>query len=205
MLMLLIAVKCAVVIVKQSLTPYGSISLLWSSFSPAFLPSWKPPKLGEFKINYDASYRLRSGKAGVGIIIQEYKGIAIATRSSPVLGCSSVEMLEAQACLEGLQLAIDIGISGVVIESDDAGVIQLLSNQIVPRTEMGAIIRNSLALGASMNLLSFEAIRRKANSVAHCLAQLVLSLDGPVVWLDEMPSDIARLVRLDSISFGCSV
>ncbi|KAI9199003.1 hypothetical protein LWI28_025701 [Acer negundo] len=101
---------------------------------------------------------------------EDYKSIDIAAKSTPVLGCSSVEMLEAQACLEGLQLAIDVGISGVILESDAARVIHLLSDHIISRTEVGAIIRNSLALGASVNLLSTEAVRRGANSVAHSLA-----------------------------------
>ncbi|KAK0580984.1 hypothetical protein LWI29_008393 [Acer saccharum] len=131
--------------------------------------------------------------------------MAIAARSSPVLCCSSMEMLEAQACLEGLQLAIDIGILGVIIESDSASVIQLLSDQIVPRTEVGAIISNSLALSATVNLLSFADVRREANSVAHYIAQLALELDSLVVWLEGMPPNIAKLVRMDSSSFGCSV
>ncbi|KAI9185704.1 hypothetical protein LWI28_009924 [Acer negundo] len=125
-------------------------------------------------------------------------------KSSPVLSCSSMEMLEAQACLEGLQLANDIGISGVIIKSDAAGVIQLLSDQMVPHTEMGAIIYNSLALSASVNLLSFVAIRREANSVSYCIAQIALLLDGHVVWLQEMPSITTRLVREDSSSLVVS-
>ncbi|KAK4841619.1 hypothetical protein QYF36_007565 [Acer negundo] len=141
-------------------------------------PSWKPPEKGVFKINCDASFQLRSCMSSVGIVIRDYKGKAIAVRSSPVLGCSSVEMLEAQTCLEGLQLAIDIGISGVIIESDDVGVL--------------------------VNLLSFVAVMREADSVVHGLAQLTLSLDGPMVWLDELPSDIAGLVRVDSSSSGYS-
>ncbi|KAK1558829.1 hypothetical protein Q3G72_007208 [Acer saccharum] len=68
---------------------------------------------------------------------------------------------------------------------------------------MGSIICASLALGSSVNLLSSEAVRRGANSVAHSIAQLALYLDGSTVWLDDLPSDISRLVCFDSSSFGC--
>ncbi|KAK0597129.1 hypothetical protein LWI29_022062 [Acer saccharum] len=112
-------------------------------------------------------------------------------------------MLEAHACLEGLQLAFDVGISGVILESDAAGVIQLLSDHIIPRTEMGAIIRASLALSSFVNLRSSVAVRRGANSVAHSLAQAALSLDGSMVWLEDLPSDISRLICFDSSSFFC--
>ncbi|KAK1560569.1 hypothetical protein Q3G72_028137 [Acer saccharum] len=69
---------------------------------------------------------------------------------------------------------------------------------------MGVIIRNSLALGTSVNLLSAEVVPRGANSVAHSLAQLALSLDGSMVWLDELillgavpfPADVPRLREL---------
>ncbi|KAK2650049.1 hypothetical protein Ddye_017538 [Dipteronia dyeriana] len=143
------------------------------------------------------------GKTEVGIIIRDHNSTVIAAKSSLVLGCSSVDLLEAQACLKGLQLAIDVGIFGMVLESDAATVIKLLSGHIVPRTEMGALIRNSLALGASVNLLAVEAFWRGANSVAYSLAQLAHSLDGSVVRLEELPTDASRLVRLDSASFGC--
>ncbi|KAK1583496.1 hypothetical protein Q3G72_024241 [Acer saccharum] len=119
-------------------------------------PTWKPPELREFKINWDASFRLRSGTAGVGVIIRNYKGTAIAAKSSPVLGCNSIEMLEAHACLVGLQLAIDVGIFGMVLESDAEGVVRLLSDHIVPRTEMGAIICSSLDLGRASAELPFR-------------------------------------------------
>ncbi|KAK1560309.1 hypothetical protein Q3G72_025046 [Acer saccharum] len=121
--------------------------------------------------------------------------------ASPVLGCSFVELLEAQGCLEGLQLALDVGIFGVVLEFDAAGVIKLFSNQIVPRTEMGAIMKDCLALTNLEGLVSTVVVRREANSVVHNLAQLALSLEGLVVWLDELPMDIVRLVHLDFFFF----
>ncbi|KAK4837070.1 hypothetical protein QYF36_002593 [Acer negundo] len=148
---------------------------------------------------------LCSGTVGVGVIIRNYKGIAIAAKSSPVLGYNSIEMLEAQACLVGLQLAIDVGISSVVLDSNAKGVVCLLSNHVVPRTEMGAIICSSLALGTSVDLLLVEAVHRGANSVAYGLAQLAHSLDGHVVWLDDLSSNIARLAHLDFISLVCSI
>ncbi|KAK2636508.1 hypothetical protein Ddye_031300 [Dipteronia dyeriana] len=74
-------------------------------------PTWKPPNFGGFMINCDASFQLRSGKTGVGIIILDHK-----------------------------------------------------------------------------------AVRRGA-----------YSLDGSIVWLEELSTDVARLVRLDSASFGCFV
>ncbi|KAK1556464.1 hypothetical protein Q3G72_005412 [Acer saccharum] len=73
-------------------------------------PVWRPPQL-------------RSRKVGVGVIIRDHRGLVVAAKASPVFGCSFVVLLEAQACLEGLQLALDIGISGVVLESDAAGVL----------------------------------------------------------------------------------
>ncbi|KAK1583478.1 hypothetical protein Q3G72_024105 [Acer saccharum] len=132
--------------------------------------------VGGYKI--PAKTRLRSGKSGVGVIICDHWGVAVAVKASPVLGCSSVELLEAQACLEGLQLALDVGIYGVVLESDAAGVIQLLSDHIVLRTEMGAIILNSPVLGAPLGLLSVETVRRGANSLRRVLPRLLLLWRG---------------------------
>ncbi|KAK0579007.1 hypothetical protein LWI29_019598 [Acer saccharum] len=140
-------------------------------------------------------------KAGVGVIIRDHRGFVVAVEASPVLGCSFVELLEAQGCLEGLQLALDVGISSVVLEFDAVGVIKLFSNQIVPRTEMGAIMKDYLALTNLEGLVSIVVVRREANSVVHSLAQLALSLEGLVVWLDELPMDIIILVHLDFFFF----
>ncbi|KAK3193836.1 hypothetical protein Dsin_025146 [Dipteronia sinensis] len=91
-------------------------------------------------------------------------------------------------------LGHDYGIHGVILESDSAGVVKIINDKIVPRTELGVIIQDVLNLPDPVGLVSTEGIRKGANSVAHGLAQLALSLDSPVVWLKEVPPDIEAIV-----------
>ncbi|KAK1583097.1 hypothetical protein Q3G72_020917 [Acer saccharum] len=73
---------------------------------------WDDTIITTWTVNFASEFRLanelRSGKAGVGIIILDHRGLVVVAKASPIIGCSFVELLEAQACLEGLQLALDV-------------------------------------------------------------------------------------------------
>ncbi|KAK3183373.1 hypothetical protein Dsin_030659 [Dipteronia sinensis] len=100
---------------------------------------WRPPQVS-------ASFHLRLVKARIGIIIRNHLGAAIATKAPPISSCNSVELLEAKACLEGMQLALDLGLNGVMVELDAAEVVNLISDKVIPHSEMGALLSGILSL-----------------------------------------------------------
>ncbi|KAK0605620.1 hypothetical protein LWI29_028963 [Acer saccharum] len=75
----------------------GKLDLLQSTLTQRISPPMDPTPIC-----------LRSGKVGMGIIILDHRGLVVVAKASPVIGCSFVELLEAQACLEGLRLALDV-------------------------------------------------------------------------------------------------
>ncbi|KAK2666072.1 hypothetical protein Ddye_004646 [Dipteronia dyeriana] len=137
------------------------------------LPRLSHDDLGVDDFNVQSKVKVISNEP----IIWDYRGFIVATKASPVLGCSSVELLETQTCLGGPQVSLNVWVFGVVLESDAVGVIKLFTDRIVPCIELGAIMNDCLALTNIVGLASAIAVRRGVNSVAHSLAKLAFSLE----------------------------
>lgn len=74
--------------------------------------------------------------AGLGVVIRNNVGKAIAAAVKTVKSTGDVEMDEAKAVLWGLQVAIKAGAHSVIIESDSKGVRELINNRRGTLTEI---------------------------------------------------------------------
>ena len=79
---------------------------------------WRKPSPEVLKLNTDASFRKESGDGGWGYIIRDSDGdtvIAGRGRLPHLLDPFQAELI---ACLQGIQAAIDIGITKIIVETD---------------------------------------------------------------------------------------
>ncbi|KAL5757849.1 hypothetical protein ACOSP7_020460 [Xanthoceras sorbifolium] len=83
-------------------------------------------------------------------------------------------LAEAVAILHGVRLALDLGLSHLLVESDAMGVINVLKGGVAPSSDLGLIISDIFFVCSSLNVLRFSFISRKENSVAL-----------PMLWLRE--------------------
>ncbi|KAL5782935.1 hypothetical protein ACOSP7_007964 [Xanthoceras sorbifolium] len=88
--------------------------------------AWVPSHVGAFKLNVDVSVGLAAGKVGLGLIIRNEVGQIMAAGSIKLEAFFNPEVAEALAIFRGLQLAIDSGLSPLLVESDVLRVIKLL-------------------------------------------------------------------------------
>ena len=107
----------------------GSIKKLWDNLiNPPQMYSksnkearktckWIPPPYGWAKLNFDGAARGNPGIAGIGIIINNDKGVWIAKKASRIASTSN-NLAELKALEEGLLICLDLGISNIVIEGD---------------------------------------------------------------------------------------
>ena len=65
---------------------------------------------------------------GVGVIIRDNQGDPIGALTMPVPISQSVAELEALACQQAVQFALEIGLNRVVVEGDFVTIIEALNN-----------------------------------------------------------------------------
>ncbi|KAM2065334.1 hypothetical protein ACFX16_028615 [Malus domestica] len=94
---------------------------------PDQLTLWFPPPNPVTKINVDASWKIGSSMAWLGLVVQDFGSRCIAVKMAHVLA-SDATVAESLAILEGCRLAQELNLAQVVIESDSKNVITCLKN-----------------------------------------------------------------------------
>ncbi|KAL5784703.1 hypothetical protein ACOSQ2_007095 [Xanthoceras sorbifolium] len=115
--------------------PTTSSSLFSTGSSSA--EHWKAPIEGWYKLNVDASLNNAACFVGLGAVVRDCHGIFMAGLSRKLSGLVSIEIAEAAAILNGLHLAIEFGFTRLLVESDALTVINCLSLNHPPRSEIG--------------------------------------------------------------------
>ncbi|KAL5823768.1 hypothetical protein ACOSQ4_021668 [Xanthoceras sorbifolium] len=107
---------------------HNSISVVPHPTSSGLSPTrWKRPPIGCFKLNSDTSTGYLNNFVGVGSIICNDLGLVMAASSCKVNSGLAVDIAEALAILEGIQLAWEVGIHPILVELDSKRVVDLLN------------------------------------------------------------------------------
>lgn len=85
-----------------------------------------------------------------------------------------IKFAETSALLEGIKLAMNLGLTLLVIESDSVNVISLISGRIISNFEIDWIISNIRPLICNRSLSAVKHVPRFYNSVAHNVAKMTL-------------------------------
>jgi hypothetical protein len=88
---------------------------------------WQKPAHELLKVNCDASFRKETGDGGWGCIIRDEEGDLISAGRGKLLHALDSFQAEVVACLQGLQAAIDLGVTRVHMETD---AIQVQQNSV---------------------------------------------------------------------------
>ena len=165
------------------------------------LLNWEKPNLGHFKLNVDGS-RSSTSLIGAGGVIRDSSGAWIFGFMKNI-GSGEVLCAEAWGLIIGLQIAVELGIKDIVIESDSAILINMLSTEDNNSHPLGILIANCKALMHSFDTYVVQHIHRKRNMVADTLAKRSTDQDLGLCRLPFAPSfvnvcmleDIAGLER----------
>ncbi|KAK6151578.1 hypothetical protein DH2020_014213 [Rehmannia glutinosa] len=123
---------------------------------------WKPPAEGVVKINVDASIREKSG-TGIRVIIRDWKGQVLKTPSRYFPSEYEVEVAEGLACREELQLARDMELKQVVLETDNLNLSRRLARPADDLTYFGNVVLDILDLAKNFDSFSPSFIKRSGN------------------------------------------
>ena len=122
-------------------------------------------------MNFDGAIFKESNSGGIGVVIRDHIGMAIATLSQKVHGTHTVEMIEALAARRAIIFAKEVGIDDVEVEGDAENIIKDLNSNYPIHTPYGLVIEDAKALIQDFQRFSLSHTRCSSNSVAHALAR----------------------------------
>ena len=93
--------------------------------------------------------------------------------------------------------AKEIGLRQVIFEGDSVVIIQAIIQGNSASAEYGNIIEDIRSLAADFDFCLFIHVKRNCNVVADALAKKAKTLSDLVVWLEDVPEDIASLLLFD--------
>jgi hypothetical protein len=105
---------------------------------------WLPPYGQVLKVNVDGAFIKESGKAAVGAVIRDEKGLPLLMTWRTLLHCCDAEEAEAEACLEGCRMASCWPDRSFVLESECSTLIGKIHAGGVDRSTVAPIIKNIL-------------------------------------------------------------
>ncbi|XP_023887819.1 uncharacterized protein LOC111999944 [Quercus suber] len=133
--------------------------------------SWQPPPSDLYKINYDAATFQHEGKSGIGVIIRDSHGAAIASLSQLVPCTYQAADMEAIAANRVLEFAREIGINEAILEGDSSLVHLALKRGEHSLSPFGLLVEDIKLSSASFSKLLYSHTKREVNKVAHGLAR----------------------------------
>ena len=100
---------------------------------------------------------------------------------------------------DGVQLAWDLGLKRIIIESDSQTMVSLIRDQSLVPSSIQHVIE-----GIGVDLRCFEVwnvshICRESNSAAHILARNAKSVIDRFIWVEDIPPIVSTQVQHDVI------
>ena len=166
---------------------------------PKITRPWSPPRQDWYKINTDGVVFREIGYCGSGVVTRNEEGQimgAMSKRWDLPLGALEIE---AKAVEDGVQLAWDLDLKRIIIESDLQTVVNVICDQSVVSSSIQHVIE-----GVGVVLRWFDAwkvshICKETNSAAHILARNAKFVLDRVIWVEDTPPIVSAQVQHDVI------
>ena len=158
---------------------------------------WRPPPENCHKLNFDGATFSELGKAGLGVVVRDSHGNAIASLSEQAPLLFAPVIVEAMAAARAMTFAQELGITKFILEGDLKVVINTLQNTEASLSKFGHILESAKSTLVTSNCIAFSHIRRSGNRVAHNLAKHARHVRGLSVWVEDIPPHLYDVLFAD--------
>ena len=153
-------------------------------------------------MNCDVSFLPNLSSGSWGFLIRDDEGDVFVTGRGKVDHLLNVFHAELVACLQGIQVAVDLGISHLIVESYAKMVVQAVSTNDFDDSVVGLLVSEIKNLVSSC-FLSFQCVfrSRECNQAAHELAKLgLLCNQGEEQIMSSIPEGVHVCVANDMLA-----
>ena len=147
---------------------------------------WSPLPPNSLKVNFDGVTFKDIGRVGLGVVVRDNQGQALASLSEQVPFPFSLDLVEALVAAQAISFTLEIGCLSFILEGDLEHVINTLSSNEDSLSPFGHILDSAKALTES-RCISFFHVRRLGNSIACNLAKYTRHVSGYLVWMKDVP------------------
>lgn len=159
--------------------------------------SWTPPRLHNYKINFNGAIFEKENRAGLGIVIQNHDRLVMASLSEVVQLPSTVIEVETLAVRQAVEFALELGFNNIVLEGDSEVLVKLMNSSSRSLAPFGHIINDIVFLASCFSCFSIAHVRRQCNKVAHLLSRRAIFSSSLSVWIEDIPPDLLSIIRND--------
>ena len=118
----------------------------------------------------------------------------MSARGPPVYDSEEAEIL---ACRKAMEFVTDAGFTELIVEGDNAAVMQSIMSTGATQSRLGHIIQDIHCLSQGLRWVSFRCVNRDANSVAHVLARYAKHVREDMYWMEDVPPPARNALYLD--------
>jgi ribonuclease HI len=158
--------------------------------------TWCPPRQGEFKLNFDASFVQETNQGFMGAVIRDHAAGVIWSMAEKLSSCADAHEAEAKALLRALQVCVAQGLHPSEVETDCAAVYASVNAPNRDMSRLCFIYREVDRIRKSVFFFSMSLVKRDCNAVAHELARCNRAEGTEGIW-DMCNDQIKPLVLKD--------
>ncbi|KAK3000769.1 hypothetical protein RJ639_020783 [Escallonia herrerae] len=126
-----------------------------------------PPSSGYTNLNFDAFFVDQCGSGRIGLVLRNETGLFLAARTIHLPHCLNARTAEALAAREVLNLASEMHVSHIIIESDSCGIISFVDTKELLPPEIEVIILDCRHLKHQFQKTCFDFRPRTGNRSTH--------------------------------------
>nr|XP_051228987.1 uncharacterized protein LOC127346758 [Lolium perenne] len=158
---------------------------------------WNAPNLGWHKLNIDAGFIDDLNMGSWGAILRDHNGIVAASAWGTLPHCPNAATAEGLAILKGAKAIVNYATTQVIIESDNAAIVQEINRATTSRSQLCYLATDIKEVLSLIPGYVVNKINRAGNTAAHCLANYALRMRNEGVLLNAVPPCVEDLINLD--------
>ncbi|KAJ6767231.1 hypothetical protein OIU79_023067 [Salix purpurea] len=160
--------------------------------------SWKRPRIGWTKLNFDGSCKGTAGEASIGGVFRNHEAKFLLGYAESI-GIATSTVAELAALRRGLELVLENGWGNVWFEGDCESLVDTIVKRktVTCKEAQKQVSRINLIMPQLENCVVTHVFR-EGNRAADKLASIGHQLQKPEIWRHIPPDDILQIVEEDA-------